>query len=81
MWIRRYYFLSNRFCAPSDEKEAPRHAVYNLPECVDTLDVAGDRIALDKPIDRHPRITPPERPHRIDYDRPGRGIPDYDGIS
>ena len=50
--------------------------MYALPERVDALDAARDRVALDQPLDRHPRIAPAKCLHRVDNDRPGRGLPD-----
>ena len=74
--VRRHDLLPYRFGSPADEEEAPRHPVYDLPEGIDALDAACDRVALDQPLDRHPRIAPAKCPHRVDNDRPGRGLPD-----
>ena len=41
----------------------------DLPERVGAFDAACDRVALDRPFDRHPRISPAECPHRVDNDR------------
>lgn len=76
MRVRRHDLLPYRFGSPADEEEAPRHPVYDLPEGIDALDAACDRVALDQPLDRHPRIAPAKCPHRVDNDRPGRSFPD-----
>lgn len=76
MRVRRHDLLPYRFGSPADEEEAPRYPVYDLPERVGALDAACDRVALDQPLDRHPRIAPAKCLHRVNNDRPGRGLPD-----
>lgn len=74
--VRRHDLLPYCFGSPADEQEAPRYPVYDLPERVGAFDAACDRVALNQPLDRHPRIAPAKCPHRVDNDRPGRGLAD-----